>query len=374
MAEFLYIHIPFCIRKCVYCDFYSLPYDELAAGKYVESLCRELSIRKKEAGRLKSIFIGGGTPTLLSDDCFRYLFEALRRDFIFCDDIEVSVEANPGTVNPEKIANLLSIGVNRISRGIQSFRDGELKTLGRIHTADEALAAVHSLKSAGLANFSLDLIYGIPGQSPETWKETLSAAAGLSPTHISSYELTPEEGTPLFMSISSQAVRMPGEETVLDMYGCAIDFLQGRGFEHYEISNFALPGSRCRHNFNYWERGDYIGAGAGSHSFIKGVRSQNIADIAEYIRSLSGNIIPQTGKIRITEEESLKELIFLGLRKTEGIDSEDAIKVRPDFTSACTELIENGYLAYSDGKLRLTRKGLPVSNMVIVRLFGLLGL
>jgi oxygen-independent coproporphyrinogen III oxidase len=374
MAEFLYIHIPFCIRKCVYCDFYSLPYDEQAARNYVESLCRELSIRKKEAGRLKSIFIGGGTPTLLSDDCFRYLFEALRRDFIFCDDIEISVEANPGTVNPEKIANLLSIGVNRISLGIQSFRDGELKTLGRIHTADEALAAVQSLKSSGLANFSLDLIYGIPGQSPETWKETLSAAAGLSPTHISAYELTPEDGTPLFMSISSQAVRMPGEETVLDMYGCAIDFLQGRGFEHYEISNFALPGSRCRHNFNYWERGDYIGAGAGSHSFIKGVRSQNIADIAEYIRSLSGNIIPQTEKIRITEEESLKELIFLGLRKTEGIDPADAIKVRPDFTSACTELIENGYLAYSDGKLRLTRKGLPVSNMVIVRLFGLLGL
>jgi oxygen-independent coproporphyrinogen III oxidase len=374
MAEFLYIHIPFCIRKCVYCDFYSLPYDEQAARNYVESLCRELSIRKKEAGRLKSIFIGGGTPTLLSDDCFRYLFEALRRDFIFCDDIEISVEANPGTVNPEKIANLLSIGVNRISLGIQSFRDSELKTLGRIHTADEALAAVQSLKSSGLANFSLDLIYGIPGQSPETWKETLSAAAGLSPTHISSYELTPEEGTPLFMSISSQALRMPGEETVLDMYGCAIDFLQGRGFEHYEISNFALPGSRCRHNFNYWERGDYIGAGAGSHSFIKGVRSQNIADIAEYIRSLSGNIIPQTEKIRITEEESLKELIFLGLRKTEGIDPADAIKVRPDFTSACTELIENGYLAYSDGKLRLTRKGLPVSNMVIVRLFGLLGL
>jgi oxygen-independent coproporphyrinogen III oxidase len=374
MADFLYIHIPYCVRKCDYCDFFSIPFDVKAVNRYVKGLCMELVIRKNEAGRLKSVFIGGGTPTLLPDACFRDLFETLRNNFDFSADIEISVEANPGTVNAQKIRDLLAVGVNRISLGIQSFHDSELKTLGRIHTAAEAKSAVQLLKNSGVPNFSLDLIYGIPGQTSETWKETLSTAAEFSPGHISSYELTPEEGTPLFLSIGNRTLRMPEEELILDMHNYAIDFLQSLGYEQYEISNFALPRSKCRHNLNYWERGDYIGAGAGSHSFINGVRSQNISDIDTYLKQLSENIIPETGLIRITEKESLKELIFLGLRKTEGIDPSDAIKKRPDFLTGCSELIENGYLTYSEERLRLTRKGLPVSNMVIVRLFELLGL
>jgi oxygen-independent coproporphyrinogen III oxidase len=374
MAEFLYIHIPYCARKCDYCDFFSLPFNGQASERYVESLCREMAIRKTDAGRLKSIYIGGGTPTLLPDKAFKDLFEALRSNFDFSPDIEISVEANPGTVNAEKVKNLISVGINRVSLGIQSFHDRELKSLGRIHSSDEALRAVELLKSSGLANFSLDLMYGIPGQTLETWKETLSLAAGLLPRHISSYELTPEEGTPFFLSVANRILRMPEEELILDMYGQAIDFLRNERYEHYEISNFALPGSRCRHNLNYWERGDYIGAGAGSHSFLNGVRSQNIADVDAYIKKLSENIIPEVGTIRLTEDESLKELIFLGLRKTEGFDPADAIKARPDFISACAELMENGYLENASGSLRLTRKGLPVSNMVIVQLFERLGL
>ena len=379
MAAFLYIHIPYCIRKCLYCDFLSLPFNEQVVRRYVKSLCRELEIKSAIAGRLKTIFIGGGTPTLLPEDCFKQLFSCLRQNFALSPEIEISVEANPGIVNASKIESLLSLGINRISIGIQSFHNNELKTLGRVHTADEAVEALRLIKSSGFENFSVDLMYGIPGQTIKTWEETISKAVELSPSHISSYELTPEEGTPLWRLIKDNAVRMPEEGLVLDMYDHAIDFLQSCGFEQYEISNFALPGYRCLHNLNYWNRGEYIGTGAGAHSFIQGVRSQNTGDIKTYIDSLSNDIIPEdilpeTGASKISAEEALKEFIFLGLRKTEGLRLAQAIKIRPDFIKACAELLDGSYLVISDNHLRLTRKGLPVSNMVIVRLFERLGL
>jgi oxygen-independent coproporphyrinogen-3 oxidase len=254
------------------------------------------------------------------------------------------------------------------------LHDSELKTLGRIHTADEAVEALRLIKSSGFKNFSADLMYGIPGQTIGTWKETLSRTVDLSPSHISSYELTPEEGTPLWQLIKDSAIRMPEEGLVLDMYDHAIDFLQSRGYEQYEISNFALPRYRCLHNFNYWNRGEYIGTGAGAHSFVQGVRSQNTKDIKTYIDNLSGDIVPETEKCKISTEEALKEFIFLGLRKTEGLSLAQAIQLRPDFLKACAELLDNNYLVQAENYLRLTRKGLPLSNMVIVRLFERLGL
>jgi oxygen-independent coproporphyrinogen-3 oxidase len=374
MAEFLYIHIPYCVKKCIYCDFLSLPFDELTARRYVDSLCRELEIRKAAAGTLKTIFIGGGTPTLLPEDCFRQLSHCLRENFDFSPEIEISVEANPGTVSAPKIEDLLTLGINRMSIGIQSFHDNELKTLGRIHTADEALEAVRLMRTAGLTNLSVDLIYGIPGQTLGTWQETLEKAAGLSPQHISSYELTPEKDTPLSLLIKKNELIMPEEGLILDMYDLAIDFLRENRYDHYEISNFALPGFRCRHNLNYWERGEYIGAGAGAHSFIQGIRSSNTGDINTYIDSLTNDIIPEAEVIEISADEAIKEFIFLGLRKTEGVDLPQAKTMIPDIMDACSGLIESGYLAITDYRLRLTRKGLPLSNMVIVQLFERLGL
>jgi oxygen-independent coproporphyrinogen-3 oxidase len=374
MPEFLYIHIPYCVKKCIYCDFLSLPFDELTARRYVDSLCRELKIRKTAAGTLQTIFIGGGTPTLLPEDCFRQLFRCLRENFDFSPEIEISVEANPGTVSAPKIGNLLTLGVNRISIGIQSFHDSELKTLGRIHTSDEALEAVRLMRNAGLRNLSVDLMYGIPGQTIDSWRETLEKAAGLSPQHISSYELTPEKDTPLSLLIKKNELIMPEEGLILDMYDLAIDFLRDSGYDHYEISNFALPGFRCRHNLNYWERGEYIGAGAGAHSFIQGIRSRNTGDINTYIDSLTNDVIPVAEATEISPDEAIKEFIFLGLRKTEGVDLPQAKKLMPDILDACSGLIEGGYLAITNNRLRLTRKGLPLSNMVIVQLFERLGL
>lgn len=363
----LYIHIPFCIRKCIYCDFLSVTYDESYANEYVDALCRELVLKKKSAGVLKTIYIGGGTPSILPEESFNQLFRSIRNNFEFSSEIEITAEANPGTINESKINTLLSIGINRISIGVQSFNDNELKTLGRIHSSEEAVKSIEMIKKAGINNFSIDLMYGIPGQSMDSWKDTLSRAVGFSPKHISSYELTPEKGTPLYKMIG--VIKMPDEELVLEMYNFAIAYLAHRGYEHYEISNFALQGFRCIHNMNYWNRGEYIGAGAGAHSFINGVRSKNTGDIKKYIETINNGVIPETESMRLTHTDEIKEFIFLGLRKTEGISISNAKKLGMNIPDSCKELIDEEYLGVSGDYLRLTRKGIVISNTVIVKLF-----
>jgi oxygen-independent coproporphyrinogen III oxidase len=382
MSESLYIHVPFCVKKCIYCDFFSLPYNQSAAKTYVDALYKELFLKKHLAGLLKTIYIGGGTPSLLSADCFRQLFTCMKDNYRFSPDIEITVEANPGTIDAAKIELLLSLGVNRLSVGVQSFNDLELATLGRIHSSDEALKSTGSIKKAGLKNFSIDLIYGIPGQSMESWRESLTKATELSPTHISAYELTPEENTPLYPLIKSHKIAMLDEELILEMYNHAIDYLAGRGYAHYEISNFARPGFQCAHNLNYWDRGDYIGAGAGAHSFISAVRSVNTIDINEYSATLNHGRIPEIQSMKLTPEEALKEFIFLGLRKTAGISfakiphmgSADPLSLKESLSDAGKELVDEGYLDISGDFLRLTRKGIVISNSIIVRLFEKLGL
>jgi oxygen-independent coproporphyrinogen-3 oxidase len=370
----LYIHIPFCVKKCIYCDFFSVPYDESAIQIYVDALCKELSLKKRLAGMLKTAYFGGGTPTLLPADCFRQLFNCMKDNYQFSQDIEITVEANPGTVDGPKIVTLLSLGVNRLSVGVQSFTDNELAALGRIHSSDEALRSIESIRKAGLKNISIDLIYGIPGQTMESWMESLSRAIDLSLKHISTYELTPEENTPLYALIRSGKISMLNEELVLEMYNHTIDYLAASGYEHYEISNFALPGFKCLHNLNYWNRGEYIGAGAGAHSFADGTRSKNIKDINRYIDHLNKSIVPETELMRLSRAEVIEEFIFLGLRKTEGIDLEKAEREGLNILAAGEEMIREGYLEITDNMLRLTRKGIVVSNAVIAGLFERVGL
>jgi oxygen-independent coproporphyrinogen-3 oxidase len=370
----LYIHIPFCVKKCIYCDFFSVPYDESAIQIYVDALCKELSLKKRLAGMLKTAYFGGGTPTLLPADCFRQLFNCMKDNYQFSQDIEITVEANPGTVDEPKIVALLSLGVNRLSVGVQSFTNNELAALGRIHSSDEALRSIESIRKAGLKNISIDLIYGIPCQTIESWMESLSRAIDLSLKHISTYELTPEENTPLYALIRSGKISMLNEELVLEMYNHTIDYLAARGYEHYEISNFALPGFECLHNLNYWNRGEYIGAGAGAHSFADGTRSKNINDINRYIDHLNKGFVPETELMRLSRAEVIEEFIFLGLRKTEGIDLEKAEREGLNILAAGEEMIKEGYLEITDNMLRLTRKGIVVSNAVIAGLFERVGL
>ena len=374
MADYLYIHIPFCVKKCVYCDFFSVSYDESTVKAYIDALCKELSFKKYHGSALKTVYFGGGTPTLLPAECFTALFDCLRDKFPISPDAEITVEANPGTVDEAKIELLLSLGANRLSVGVQSFKDTELATLGRIHSSDEALKSIVSIKKMGLKNFSIDLMYAIPGQTMESWRQSLTQAVDLSPTHISAYELTPEENTPLFPLIKSRKITMPDEELILEMYNHTIDYLNSNKYEHYEISNFALPGCQCKHNLNYWNRGEYTGIGAGAHSFDKGIRSKNIADIKSYIENLKKGKLPESESSLVSPEEVLKEFIFLGLRKTEGINIRLAEQQGLSLVDVSEELVNEGYLKVTGDYLSLTRKGIVISNTIIVRLFEKLGL
>ena len=373
MPDSLYIHIPFCIQKCLYCDFFSVPYNESFVKAYTNALCKELYLKKGSVHKLKTIYIGGGTPSLLPDECLVQLFQCLRDNFNLFPPVEITMEANPGTLRERGIHTMFSLGVNRISIGVQSMNDAELKTLGRIHTAEDALGALELVKKAGITNSSIDLMYGIPGQTIGSWHDTITKALEHTPSHISTYELTPEENTPLFELVKSRQLIMPDEELILEMYYHAIDYLTQCGYEHYEISNFALPGFRCVHNLNYWDRGEYIGAGAEAHSFIAGTRSRNMKEIAGYIGHLAKGSVPEIEATELTRTEALKELIFLGLRKTEGINIEIAEKEGLDIPALCEELLDD-HLEVKDNTLRLTRKGMVVSNAVIVRLFEKLGL
>lgn len=380
MPNALYIHIPFCIQKCLYCDFFSVPYNESLAITYIDALCKELHLKKDSADTLRSIYIGGGTPSLLPDDCFQQLFKCLRENYHLLPAVEITVEANPGTVNESKINTMLSFGVNRLSIGVQSFNDTELKILGRIHISDDVLKSIEIMEKVGIKNFSIDLMYGIPGQTMDLWKESISKAVAFSPAHISTYELTPEKNTPLYELIKSNKIKMPEEEMILEMYNYAIDYLVSCGYEHYEISNFALQGFRCIHNLNYWNRGDYIGVGAGAHSFINNLRSRNTVDINKYIENLNKGISTEIESTMLTPEDSLKEFIFLGLRKTEGININKLPSFIPPLargdTGGCNSLFDaskdmvaEGYLNIEKGYLRFTRRGIVISNTIIVRLF-----
>jgi len=282
---------------------------------------------------------------------------------------EITVEANPKTIDNPKIDTLLSLGVNRLSVGIQSFNNDELRTLGRIYTTDDALRTIEGLGKAGVNDYSIDLMYGIPGQTIDSWKESLSQAVSLSPAHISAYELTPEKNTPLYGLIQSKKIEMPDENLVIEMYNHLTDFLSCNGYEHYEISNFALPGYKCIHNLNYWDQGEFIGAGAGASSYINTIRSKNTEDIVRYKENLDIGMLPEGESTNIGAKESIKEFIFLGLRKTKGLPITAAEKLGLNIIDICKDLVDEGYLEIEGGYLRFSRTGIVLSNTIIVKLF-----
>lgn len=374
MADFLYIHFPFCVRKCRYCDFYSLPYAEDAAARYCSAVCLELRLRSHQAGRLRTVYLGGGTPSLLDAGSINSIFSSLRTNFRFYPEAEFSIEMNPGTVTREKLDAMISAGINRFSLGVQSFNDDELKLLGRLHTADDARSAITMMRRCGITNFSIDLIYGIPGQTTLSWEATLAETVSQHPAHVSAYELTPEKGTPLSDDLGSGVLRLPDEEHVVAMADKTMDFLSSAGLQHYEVSNYARPGFECIHNINYWNCGNYLGVGAGAHSFVNDVRSQNVGDIESYCDLISKSRLPVSGSYEVSGDEALREYLFLGLRKTEGIMSDRLRQsgIMPEIQYR--ELIGEGLLSVSGDTLRLSRKGMMIANTVLLRLFDLSGL
>jgi oxygen-independent coproporphyrinogen-3 oxidase len=375
MINSLYIHIPFCIKKCIYCDFLSVPYDEALAMGYINAVLHELELRRDSVGVLKTVYIGGGTPTIIPAPALTRILTTIRDIFGAIPDAEFTIEANPGTVTTEMIRTLSESGINRLSIGVQSFNDNELKLLGRIHDFSVALKSIAAARHAGITNLSIDLIYGIPGQTLEGWAHTVLTAMEISPEHISAYELTPEKNTTLHELISTGRLEKPDEETILGMYAYAIERFAEAGYSHYEISNFAKPGFQCRHNLNYWNRGQYLGIGTGAHSFLRDKRIRNTGDIRTYMELVSRGDLPEAEVLEISCEDAIKESIFLGLRKTEGLDiREFREELDIDLLKISDRLINEGLLTSDGTHLGLTRKGIVVSNAVITQLFTLLGL
>lgn len=369
----LYIHVPFCLKKCNYCDFVSYPYDAPTAASYVAGLVGELNlygqILKGTDKRLASIYFGGGTPSLLSVGEMEDIFAAVNRFYSVPSNIEITVEVNPGTVNKQKLKELHRLGCNRLSIGVQSANSGILKDLGRIHTLEEAEETYALAREIGFRNVNLDLIFGIPGQSLGDWKNTLSWAVSLRPEHISAYSLKIEEGTPFAQKVDAGEMELIDEETDLAMFLEGIDFLRDAGYEHYEISNFCLPGRESLHNLRYWDNGEYLGVGASAHSYMDRIRFYNFSSLEQYMKAVEERRFPVAERKEIKRNDEISERIFLALRKLKGLD---LIKFQKDFGQGLEELFATeldklgklGLVTVEEGFLRLTRKGLPVANEV----------
>ncbi len=324
----LYVHVPFCERKCLYCDFYSVT-DTERVEEFLAALMREISLQKDHSDGVtfETIFFGGGTPSLLAPVQVERILSHLYAAFRITPDAEVTLEANPGTMTGETLWAFRSLGINRLSIGIQSFHDHELKALGRIHDRAEAFRCIDHARAAGFDNISLDLIYSIPGQTLAEWEDNLRIAVDLAPQHIAAYSLIVEDGTALAYMVQAGEARMNSTDLEAEMYERAMELLGVHGYEHYEVSNYALPGFRCRHNGNYWSHEDYLGFGPSAHSFWKGSdgtsgrRWWNVADLSTYLDRLKGGALPVESEEQIGLCTMLNERIFLGLRSS-GVDLE----------------------------------------------------
>jgi oxygen-independent coproporphyrinogen III oxidase len=364
-----YIHIPFCVNKCPYCGFYSTCYDATLADRFLSALDIEMRSRSGvlQDRPLSSVYIGGGTPTTLSPSQFSRLFDLITEHLPLTADAEITVESNPGTISEGTLDLLKDRGVTRFSIGVQSFSDQVLASLGRVHSAGSAIAALHAARKAGFRNIGIDLIYGVPGQSEALWRRTIETALSLEPDHISAYSLSLDEGSLLNREALAGRFMLPDDEVVERMYVAAIRSLGDAGFRHYEISNFCVPGRECRHNSNYWERGEYLGLGPGAWSFIGDRRSMTIANVNEYITRMTGGIpTVATGEV-LDRDQAAAETLLLGLRRTAGIDLDHYDRMfGPDATDDLRKKIRKldaaGLFQIENTRLSLTTRGLLLSN------------
>jgi len=359
----IYIHIPFCVSKCKYCDFKSAPSCPKERSDYVESLCEKIRSYEEFARAycVVSIFVGGGTPSVLDDSQMKDIFKAVEETFLLSSDIEVTVEMNPGTVTMKKLLAYRECGVNRLSIGLQSVNNHELKALGRIHTYEEFLETYQMARKAGFNNINVDLISAIPHQTVESWRETLEKVVSLQPEHISAYSLIIEEGTPFYdrYGEGEHNDELPTEEDERKMYHDTREILASYGYDRYEISNYAKPGYECKHNLGYWERTEYLGIGIGAASLIGNQRW------------LQGDSLSEEPEVEeLTRENEMEEFMFLGLRKIKGVFASDfeeifGIHMYEVYGKVITEMTEKGLLEEVDGHIRLTEAGIDVSNYVM---------
>lgn len=370
----LYVHIPFCEKKCMYCDFYSIEsfrdYD-----RFLSALLGEIALRGRllpGAFQFHSMFFGGGTPSLLSETQLGGIIDALRSRFEFDPHIEVTVECNPGTVTVEKLRGYRAAGVNRLSFGVQSFHADDLEFLGRIHSAEEAEEAVAMAFAAGIKNVNVDLMFSLPGQTPERWKYNLERARALGTTHLSCYSLTVEQGTPLARMVERGVVGMPPEESDAALFELTMETLATWGFHQYEVSNYALPGFESRHNLTYWRHEDYLGFGPSAHSTMNGRRWWNARSLDKYLSLIESHTLPESGGEQLGPATLRSEYIFLRLR-SEGIHLPDfkhrfGSDLHAHNRAFIDRCIAENILHLEDNRLSLTRKGLLVCDEICAEL------
>jgi len=365
----LYVHIPYCRSKCAYCDFSSVPVDD-SVPAYLEALAIEAA--GIATSRLESVYVGGGTPTVLSPGQIAQLFEMLRHSFDFSPTAEITIEANPCSVDADTASTLAACGVNRVSIGAQSFIDSELAFLGRAHCPVDIPRSVSLLRNAGIANISIDLMYALPNQTPTSWRQSLNRAIELRPEHVSTYCLTFEPSTPLRTALEAGEIRKKSDDEEIALYEIARDALADAGYEHYEISNFALPGIRSRHNMVYWSNEEYLGLGASAVSYVGGERKTNLREPAQYVAAMKAKGTAICEVDQIAPKMQAIETMIQRLRLRDGIDRiafENRFGIRAEelFNGTFSELIDLGLIECESDTIRPTAKGFHLANEIALR-------
>lgn len=370
----LYVHVPFCRRKCRYCDFFSVC-DTDRIESFVDALCREMATAAVP-GPVDTLYFGGGTPSLLSAEAVSRILAAATDRYRLPAHTEITLEANPGTVTRASLAAVREIGVNRLNLGVQAFDDEALTFLGRIHTAREGRAAIDAARDAGLENLGIDLIYGLPGQTPKAWEKSLKTAVGLGVEHLSCYLLSCEPGTPLDRDRQCGRYRPLSESRLRRLFLTTHRFLTDHGYDHYEISNFArTPGLRSRHNTKYWDGSPYLGFGPAAHSFLPPERFWNVASLEAYLERIADGRSPREGDEILDRRQQMIEAVYLGLRRSRGIRipwfnerfGQDFVTLFSDINE---ELAGKGLMAMSTDACRLTPEGMVVMDSIVSRLVG----
>ncbi|AEV69324.1 radical SAM family heme chaperone HemW [Acetivibrio clariflavus] len=369
----IYIHIPFCKTKCYYCDFNSFACRDEFVPAYFSALKKEIALysEKLKGFNIKSVFIGGGTPSSVDAQYIYEVMHLIYKEFCIDKEAEISIEANPGTLTVEKLKTYKDIGINRISIGLQAWQDTILKRLGRIHTSEEFEQNFKAARKIGFDNINVDLIFGIPGQTVEDWRYTLEMVTALEPEHLSCYSLKIEEGT-VFGNMLERGELVPLEDDIdREMYSFCKDYLLKKGYRHYEISNFAKPGFTCRHNLIYWQAEEYIGFGTGAHSFFESARFNNKYDLEGYINDIKeGKAVSENFEF-INEKERMAEFMILGLRLIDGVRMEDFRRrfneeIHKVYGHQIDRMVEKNLLTVKDGRIALSSLGLDFANQVFM--------
>ncbi|MDK0617930.1 radical SAM family heme chaperone HemW [Clostridium perfringens] len=367
----LYIHIPFCAQKCLYCDFPSFARKDHLRKAYIEALNKEIiNLREKHNNlEINTIFIGGGTPSVLESNELECLLKEIAK-LNMAKDIEYSMECNPGNLTEEKLEVMKKYGVNRISMGLQAKQDNLLKGLGRIHNYKTFKENFLLAKKVGFNNINVDLMFGLPNQSLNEWEETLREIISLEPAHISAYSLIIEEGTTFYNLYENDKLKLPTEEEERKMYHLAKEILEENGFNQYEISNYAKEGKECRHNLAYWNMDNWIGVGSASASYINGKRIKNISSVEEYINSINerGEAVEEI--INNSKNDNMEEFMFMGLRKINGIDENEfkkrfGMNINDVYGEILNKYIDEGLLIRESGRIFLSEKGIEISNVIM---------